>query len=78
MGELVRKRGRPIKVGSKRRRIEIRMSESEYSMLVELSRITGKNFTDILVDGLSDQYDKYSDSGYDFYDDYYFDEGFDE
>lgn len=76
MGELVRKRGRPVSDRGKRRRLEIRISDREYDMLVELVRIKGKTFTDILVEGLEKQHDELYHDHYGYFDDYNFD-GFD-
>ena len=70
MDGLVRKRGRPIKVGSKRRRLYIRITDDEYEILCELSKIKNKSFTDILLDGLRRQYDECSNADYEYYDDY--------
>ena len=56
MGELVRKRGRPLKDGSKRYRKMIRMTREEFEMLDLVAGVTGKTMTDILMDGLRMQY----------------------
>ena len=74
MDELVRKRGRPLKVGSKRHSKIIRLTDEQLDILEHVSRVTGKTFTDILVDGLFDQYDKCADLDYGYFDDYYEDD----
>ena len=76
MGDLVRKRGRPVKVGGRRRRLELRMSDVELEMLMFLARTTGKTFTDILMDGLKKQYEDVWENGYEPFD-YYHPDDFD-
>ena len=78
MGELVRKRGRPVSERSKRNTKIIRLTDDELYMLEYVARNTGKTFTDILVEGLADQYEKCVDLGFEYYDDYDYDEEFDE
>lgn len=81
MRECIRKRGRPAKVVARRRRLDIRMSDDEYDMLLYLSSIKGKTLTDILIDGLRIQYEvgKSQDiDEFDIYDDYDYYNNFDD
>ena len=78
MGDLVRKRGRPISRYSKRHSKIIRLTDEQLEMLKFVSHCTGKTYTDILIEGLKNQYEECLDSGYDYYDDYDFEDGLDD
>ena len=77
------KRGRPVSVGGKCRRFEIRMTDEEYDILNYVSRVKGENMTSVLVEGLMKLYEECKDreesqedydyddyENYDFYDEY--------
>lgn len=56
MGEIKRKRGRPIEEGAKRNRVEIRLTNEEAEMLNFILDKKGGNKTSIIVDALRTQY----------------------
>lgn len=56
MGGVVRKRGRPVCSDSKHCRKDIRMTDKQLEMLEYIRKTTGKNNTEIFMDGLEMQY----------------------
>ena len=59
-----RKRGRPKKIGSKKERLEVRLSDKDSDLLNYLCCQTGKNKTDIVRESLKmySNLVKYSDN----------------
>ena len=52
------KRGRPVDPNAKRDGINLRLSSEENSMLLELSKRSGKTRTSVMVDCLKNQYER--------------------
>ena len=88
MEEDKKKRGRPLKDGAMRKRVETLMTEEDYRALVQISKNTGTSISDlmrrgakIIVAGASDLYNSRNKT--DDYDDYFddivddFDDDFD-
>ena len=53
---LTKKRGRPVKDGSKRCRQQIRMTDEQSDMLDYICDMTGKTKTEVLLEGLRMQH----------------------
>lgn len=75
LGELVRKRGRPVSERSKSEFCGVRLSREENDMLVYLARVKHKSKSDILIEALRLLYEIDQTQGVDdYYDDYYEDD----
>lgn len=48
-----KKRGRPLKEGSKEYRCTMRLTKEQYDMLNDLHNLTGETKTDLIVQGLN-------------------------
>ena len=52
VSEEKKKRGRPTKNGTRRERIDVRLSDEEYQKLAETSKIVGKSMAEIVRNGI--------------------------